>query len=91
MGGAMDLVAGVRRVVIAMEHTTKDGGHKILRQCTLPLTGMKVVNMIVTELAVIDVTERGLVLREIAANTTVEQVRAATAATLVVDGTPGTF
>jgi 3-oxoacid CoA-transferase subunit B len=87
MGGAMDLVAGVRRVIIAMEHTTKDGGHKILPACTLPLTGMKVVNMIVTELAVIDVTDRGLVVREIAADTTVEHVRAATGATLVVDET----
>jgi 3-oxoacid CoA-transferase subunit B len=92
MGGAMDLVAGVRRVIIAMEHTTKDGGHKILPHCTLPLTGMKVVNMIVTELAVIDVTDRGLVLREIASDTTVDKVRAATGATLIVDETAlGTF
>jgi 3-oxoacid CoA-transferase subunit B len=91
MGGAMDLVAGVRRVIIAMEHTTRDGGHKILKACTLPLTGLKVVDMIVTELAVIDVTDRGLVLREIAEGTTVEQVRTATGATLIVEGTPGVF
>ena len=88
MGGAMDLVAGVRRVIIAMEHTTKDGGHKILKKCTLPLTGTKVVNLIVTELAVIEVTNRGLVLKEIASDATVEKVRAATGADLVVEGTP---
>jgi 3-oxoacid CoA-transferase subunit B len=91
MGGAMDLVAGVRRVIIAMEHTTRDGGHKILKACTLPLTGLKVVDMIVTELAVIDVTERGLVLREVAEGATVEQVRAATAADLIVERTPLAF
>jgi len=91
MGGAMDLVAGAKRVVIAMEHATRDGGHKILKQCTLPLTGMKVVNLIVTELAVIDVTPRGLVLKEIASDTTVDKVRQATGADLIVDGTPITF
>src|SRR5213079_1976828 len=91
MGGAMDLVAGARRVVVAMEHTTRDGGPKILKRCTLPLTGMKVVHLIVTELAVIDVSERGLLLREIASDTTVEKVREATGADLIVDGAPGVF
>ena len=91
MGGAMDLVAGAKRVVIAMEHTTKDGGHKILKKCTLPLTGMKVVNRIVTELAVIDVTEDGLVLREIANDTTLDAVLAATGAKLTVADPLGRF
>src|ERR1700704_4013498 len=91
MGGAMDLVAGAKKVIIAMEHTTRDGGHKIVQQCTLPLTGMKVVNLIVTELAVIEVTPRGLVLKEIASNTTLDAVRKATGADLIVEGTPGTF
>jgi len=91
MGGAMDLVAGAKRVVIAMEHTSRDGGHKIVPRCTLPFTGLKVVNMIVTEMAVIDVTAAGLVLREIAADTTLEKVKAATGAVLVVPASLGTF
>jgi 3-oxoacid CoA-transferase subunit B len=86
MGGAMDLVAGARKVVVAMEHTTRDGGHKILKKCTLPLTGMKVVHLIVTELAVIEVTARGLLLKEVGAETSVEKVRQATGAELIVEG-----
>jgi 3-oxoacid CoA-transferase subunit B len=85
MGGAMDLVASARRVIIAMEHTTKTGAPKILPKCTLPITGLKVVDMIVTELAVIHVTPAGLVLAEIAPDTTVEEVQEATAAKLIVD------
>ena len=84
MGGAMDLVAGARRVIIAMEHTTKDGTSKILPKCTLPLTGMKVVNTIVTEMAYINVTPKGLVLEEIAPGLTAEDVQKATAARLIV-------
>ena len=91
MGGAMDLVAGAKKVIIAMEHATREGGHKILKRCSLPLTGLKVVNLIVTELAVIEVTPTGLLLREIAADTTVEKVKAATGTELTVSATVGTF
>jgi 3-oxoacid CoA-transferase subunit B len=91
MGGAMDLVAGARRVIVAMEHTTKEGGHKILDQCTLPLTGASVVHLIVTELAVIEVTPDGLMLRERASDTTIEAIRAATGTPLIEAPVIGVF
>ena len=83
MGGAMDLVSGAKKVIVAMEHTAK-GNHKILKKCRLPLTAMKCVNMIITEMAVMHVTENGLVLTEINPEFTVEEVQAATEATLTV-------
>ena len=84
MGGAMDLVAGARRVVVAMEHTTRDGQPKILKKCTLPLTGVNVVDTIVTEIAYIQVTPGGLVLEEIAPGLTADDVQRATEAKLIV-------
>ncbi|MGB2642062.1 MAG: CoA transferase subunit B [Candidatus Acidiferrum sp.] len=84
MGGAMDLVAGAKRVFIAMEHATRDSKPKILKKCTLPLTGVEVVDHIVTELAFIDVTPEGLVLRELAADATLEQVQSLTEPKLIL-------
>jgi len=84
MGGAMDLVAGARRVIIAMEHTTREGEPKILKKCTLPLTGVAVVNTIVTDMAVIQVTPKGLVLEETAPGLTADDVQKATEARLIV-------
>jgi 3-oxoacid CoA-transferase subunit B len=84
MGGAMDLVAGARRVIIAMEHTTKDLQPKILKKCTLPLTGVRVVNTIVTEMAVLQVTPQGLLLEEVAPELTPEAVQRVTEAKLIL-------
>src|SRR5437667_11074587 len=87
MGGAMDLVAGARRVIIAMEHTTREGNPKILKKCSLPLTGAKVVDTIVTEMAYIRVTPTGLVLEEVAPGLTAEDVQKATEPTLILSPT----
>ena len=83
MGGAMDLVTGAKKVIVAMNHTAK-GKHKILKQCTLPLTAVHAVDLIITEMGVMEVTDKGLLLKEINPDYTVEQVQEATGATIIV-------
>jgi 3-oxoacid CoA-transferase subunit B len=86
IGGAMDIAAGAKTLIVCMEHTTKDGAPKIVKQCTYPLTGLACVDTIVTDLAVIDVKPEGLVLREVAPGWTAEEVQNATGAPLIVKG-----
>ena len=86
MGGAMDLVAGAHRVIVAMEHATRNGAPKIVEKCSLPITGRAVVDTIITEMAVIRVTREGLVLEEIAPGLTVEAVQEVTEPRLIVNG-----
>jgi 3-oxoacid CoA-transferase subunit B len=86
IGGAMDIAAGAKNLIVCMEHNTKDGAPKIVKKCSYPLTGIECTNTIVTDLAVIDVTPEGLVLREVAPGWTTEEVQASTEAKLVVKG-----
>ncbi len=91
MGGAMDLVASAKRLVVTMEHVTKKGDKKVLRKCNLPLTGVGCVDRIITDYCVMDVTEEGLELKELAPGVTVEQVQELTEPKLIVRGTPATI
>ncbi len=91
MGGAMDLVAGAKRVIVAMIHATKKGSPKLLKACSLPLTGVGVVNTIVTELCVIDVTDRGFELKELREGVSLEDVQKVTEPTLIANGEIGRF
>ncbi|NLG87153.1 MAG: succinyl-CoA--3-ketoacid-CoA transferase, partial [Firmicutes bacterium] len=84
MGGAMDLLVGAKKVICTLQHTDKTGASKILKKCTLPLSAAKAVDLIITELAVMEVTPEGLVLKEVAPGVTVEQVKAVTEADLII-------
>ena len=86
MGGAMDLVASAKNIIVAMQHTSRDGQSKLLKECTLPLTGLKCVKKIVTDLAVLEVTDKGFKLLERAPGVSVEAIQKATAGTLIVEG-----
>lgn len=91
MGGAMDLVVGAKKVIIAMEHTTKEGAPKILKNCSLPLTAVNVVDYIVTELGVMEMTKDGIVLKELAPDVTVEEIQSKTEAVLIIPEHVGTM
>ncbi len=85
MGGAMDLVAGAKRVIVAMQHTDRKGNPKLLKKCNLPLTGVNCINKVVTDMAVLDITDQGFVLKEFAPGFTVEDIQKATETTLIID------